>query len=129
MMGFETLVEAGYRPEIAYFECLHELKLIVDLLYEGGMEKMHSFVSETCKYGDLVSGPRIINSETRERMREVLKDIQSANFARDWILENQAGRPRYNALMRADLEHQIEVVGKDLRSRMSWLQNKQAADA
>jgi ketol-acid reductoisomerase len=93
------------------------------------MEKMHSFVSETCKYGDLVSGPRIINSETRERMREVLKDIQSANFARDWILENQAGRPRYNALMRADLEHQIEVVGKDLRSRMSWLQNKQAADA
>ncbi len=129
MMGFETLVEAGYRPEIAYFECLHELKLIVDLLYEGGMEKMHSFVSETCKYGDLVSGPRIINEETRGRMREVLKDIQSANFARDWILENQAGRPRYNALMRRDLEHQIETVGKDLRSRMTWLQNKQSAEA
>ena len=110
-MGFETLVNAGYRPEIAYFECLHELKLIVDLLYEGGMEKMHSFVSETCKYGDLVSGPRIINEETRARMREVLKDIQSGDFARDWILENQAGRPRYKQrpAMRRDLEHQIET--------------------
>ena len=129
MMGFETLVEAGYRPEIAYFECLHELKLIVDLLYEGGFAKMHSFVSETCKYGDLVSGPRIINSETRERMRAVLKDIQSATFAREWILENQAGRPRYNALMNADLNHQIEKVGADLRSRMTWLQNKQNVDA
>ncbi|MGA9659847.1 MAG: ketol-acid reductoisomerase [Asticcacaulis sp.] len=127
MMGFETLVNAGYRPEIAYFECLHELKLIVDLLYEGGFAKMHSFVSETCKYGDLVSGPRIINEETRERMEEVLNDIQSGDFARDWILENMAGRPRYNALMRQDLEHQIEVVGKDLRGRMSWLQNKQEA--
>ncbi|ESQ84921.1 MULTISPECIES: ketol-acid reductoisomerase [unclassified Asticcacaulis] len=129
LMGFETLVEAGYRPEIAYFECLHELKLIVDLLYEGGFAKMHSFVSETCKYGDLVSGPRIINAETRERMRDVLKDIQSANFARDWILENQAGRPRYNALMNADLNHPIEKVGKDLRGRMSWLQNKANVDA
>src|SRR5690606_1656496 len=99
LLGFETLVDAGYRPEIAYFEVLHELKLIVDLLYEGGFEKMHSFVSETCKYGDLVSGPRIINEETRARMEEVLNDIQSGNFARDWILENQAGRPRYNALM------------------------------
>ncbi|ESQ88475.1 ketol-acid reductoisomerase [Asticcacaulis sp. AC460] len=129
LMGFETLVEAGYRPEIAYFECLHELKLIVDLLYEGGFEKMHSFVSETCKYGDLVSGPRIINEETRERMREVLNDIQSGDFARDWILENMAGRPRYNALMRQDLDHQIEHVGKDLRSRMSWLQSKQQVEA
>ncbi len=129
MMGFETLVEAGYRPEIAYFECLHELKLIVDLLYEGGFAKMHSFVSETCKYGDLVSGPRIINEETRERMRAVLKDIQTANFARDWILENQAGRPRYNALMKADLDHQIEKVGADLRGRMSWLNNKQNVEA
>jgi ketol-acid reductoisomerase len=129
MMGFETLVEAGYRPEIAYFECLHELKLIVDLLYEGGFAKMHNFVSETCKYGDLVSGPRIINEETRERMRAVLKDIQTANFARDWILENQAGRPRYNSLMNADLNHQIEKVGADLRSRMTWLQNKQSVDA
>lgn len=121
LQGFETLVEAGYRPEIAYFECLHELKLIVDLLYEGGFEKMHSFVSETCKYGDLISGPRIINEETRERMREVLNDIQSGDFARDWILENMAGRPRYNALMRQDLNHPIEVTGKALRARMSWL--------
>jgi len=128
-MGFETLVEAGYRPEIAYFEVLHELKLIVDLLYEGGFAKMHSFVSETCKYGDLVSGPRIINSETRERMREVLKDIQDATFAREWILENQAGRPRYNSLMNTDLNHPIEKVGKDLRGRMSWLQNKANVDA
>ncbi len=128
-MGFETLVNAGYRPEIAYFEVLHELKLIVDLLYEGGFAKMHSFVSETCKYGDLVSGPRIINEETRERMEEVLADIQSGDFARDWILENMAGRPRYNALMKQDLEHPIEVVGKDLRSRMSWLQNKANVDA
>jgi ketol-acid reductoisomerase len=124
LMGFETLVDAGYRPEIAYFECLHELKLIVDLLYEGGLEKMHSFVSETCKYGDLVSGPRIINDETRERMAEVLNDIQSGDFARDWILENMAGRPRYNALMRQDLEHPIEETGRALRSRMSWLNNK-----
>ena len=129
LMGFETLVAAGYRPEIAYFECLHELKLIVDLLYEGGFAKMHSFVSETCKYGDLISGPRIINEETRARMEEVLNDIQSGDFARDWILENMAGRPRYNALMRQDLEHEIEVVGKDLRSRMSWLQNKQNVEA
>lgn len=129
LMGFETLVNAGYRPEIAYFEVLHELKLIVDLLYEGGFAKMHSFVSETCKYGDLVSGPRIINEETRERMEEVLADIQSGDFARDWILENMAGRPRYNALMRQDLEHPIEVVGKDLRSRMSWLQNKANVEA
>jgi ketol-acid reductoisomerase len=121
LQGFETLVEAGYRPEIAYFECLHELKLIVDLLYEGGLAKMHSFISDTAKYGDLVSGPRVINEETRERMREVLNDIQSGDFARDWILENMAGRPRYNALMRQDLEHPIEVVGKDLRARMSWL--------
>ncbi|WKL58045.1 ketol-acid reductoisomerase [Asticcacaulis sp. ZE23SCel15] len=124
MMGFETLVDAGYRPEIAYFEVLHELKLIVDLLYEGGFAKMHSFVSETCKYGDLVSGPRIINEETRERMQEVLNDIQSGDFARDWILENMAGRPRYNALMRQDLDHPIEHTGRDLRSRMSWLQEK-----
>jgi ketol-acid reductoisomerase len=124
LMGFETLVNAGYRPEIAYFECLHELKLIVDLLYEGGFAKMHSFVSETCKYGDLISGPRIINEETRERMEDVLNDIQSGDFARDWILENMAGRPRYNALMRQDLEHQIEVVGKDLRGRMAWLNQK-----
>lgn len=119
--GYETLVEAGYKPEIAYYECLHELKLIVDLLYEGGIAKMHDFISETAKYGDLVSGPRVINTETKARMREVLKDIQSGAFARDWILENQAGKPRYAQLLAADLNHPIEKTGADLRARMSWL--------
>lgn len=119
--GYETLVEAGYQPEIAYYECLHELKLIVDLLYEGGIAKMHSFISETAKYGDLVSGPRVINAETKARMKEVLKDIQLGNFARDWILENQAGKPRYEQLLHADLNHPIEQTGRDLRARMSWL--------
>jgi ketol-acid reductoisomerase len=121
--GFETLVEAGYQPEIAYFECLHELKLIVDLMYEGGISKMRHFISETAKYGDVVSGPRVINQETRARMREVLSDIQSGVFAREWILENQAGRPRYNALLKQGAEHQVETVGADLRSRMAWLNN------
>jgi ketol-acid reductoisomerase len=120
--GFETLVEAGYQPEVAYFECMHELKLIVDLLYEGGLAKMHEFISETAIYGDLVSGPRIINDETRARMREVLGDIQSGEFARNWILENQAGKPRYNALMEKDLNHPIEKVGARLRADMAWLQ-------
>lgn len=119
--GYETLVEAGYQPEIAYYECLHELKLIVDLLYEGGIAKMHDFISETAKYGDLLSGPRVINAETKQRMREVLKDIQTGNFARDWILENQAGKPRYQQLLAADLNHPIEKTGRELRARMSWL--------
>ncbi len=129
--GYETLVEAGYKPEVAYFECLHELKLIVDLMYEGGLAKMHEFVSETAKYGDLVSGPRVINDETRARMREVLRDIQTGAFARDWIVENQAGKPRYNALLREDLEQPIEKTGQRLRERMAWLQpgaNAQAAE-
>lgn len=119
--GYETLVEAGYQPEIAYYECLHELKLIVDLLYEGGIAKMHEFISETAKYGDLVSGPRVINAETKARMKEVLGDIQSGAFARDWILENQAGKPRYGRLLEADLNHPIEKTGAALRARMSWL--------
>ncbi len=121
LKGYETLVEAGYKPEVAYYECLHELKLIVDLLYEGGLAKMHEFISETAIYGDLTSGPRVINDETKERMREVLTDIQSGNFARDWILENQAGKPRYAQMLEADLEHPIEKTGKDLRAMMSWL--------
>ena len=121
LAGFETLTEAGYRPEIAYYECLHELKLIVDLLYEGGIAKMHEFISETAKYGDLVSGPRVVNDETRARMREVLTDIQSGAFARDWILENQAGKPRYQQLLEKDLAHPIEETGKALRDRMAWL--------
>ena len=121
MAGYETLVDAGYKPEVAYYECLHELKLIVDLLYEGGVAKMHQFISETAKYGDLVSGPRVINDETRARMREVLGDIQSGAFARDWILENQAGKPRYSQLLEKDLSHPIERTGADLRARMAWL--------
>ncbi len=121
LAGFETLVEAGYQPEVAYFECLHELKLIVDLLHEGGLAKMHEFVSETAKYGDLVSGPRVVNGETREQMRGILKDIQDGTFAREWILENQAGLPRYNALLQDDLNHPIEEVGRRLRERMPWL--------
>lgn len=127
--GFETLVEAGYQPEVAYFECLHELKLIVDLLHEGGMAKMYEFISDTAAYGDLTRGPRIIDSAARERMREVLGEIQSGQFARDWILENQAGLPQHRALMRQRTEHEIERVGKALRGRMSWLQPKsQPAD-
>ncbi len=119
--GFETLVEAGYQPEVAYFECLHELKLIVDLLHEGGIARMAEFISDTAYYGDLVSGPRVVDDHAVNKMRAVLKDIQDGTFARDWILENQAGAPRYNALRRQDLEHPIEEVGRKLRARMSWL--------
>ena len=119
--GFETLTEAGYQPEVAYFECLHELKLIVDLLQEGGLAKMHDFISETAKYGDFVSGPRVVDESTRQRMREVLEDIQNGNFARDWILENQAGLPRYKAMLKKDLTHPIEATGAALRARMAWL--------
>jgi ketol-acid reductoisomerase len=122
LAGYETLTEAGYQPEVAYFECLHELKLIVDLLYEGGLAKMHEFISETAIYGDLRSGPRVINSETKARMREVLGDIQDGTFARDWITENQAGKPQYSALLRKDLEHPIETIGAELRAEMPWLQ-------
>jgi ketol-acid reductoisomerase len=119
--GFETLVEAGYQPEVAYFECLHELKLIVDLLHEGGLARMYEFVSETAIYGDLVSGPRVVDEGAKQRMREVLNDIQDGSFARDWILENQAGQPRYKALMKRDCEHPIEQVGQRLRAKMPWL--------
>lgn len=121
MAGYQTLVDAGYQPEVAYFECMHELKLIVDLFYEGGVSKMHDFISETAKYGAVVSGPRIITEDTRARMRAVLADIQSGNFARDWILENQAGKPRYNAMLNADRNHPIERTGAALRERMAWL--------
>ncbi|MEX0644568.1 MAG: ketol-acid reductoisomerase [Parvularculaceae bacterium] len=121
LAGYETLVDAGYRPEIAYYECLHELKLIVDLLYEGGLAKMHEFVSETAKYGDLVSGPRVVDAETRARMRDILKEIQTGAFARDWILENQTGKVRYQKLLDADLAHPIEETGRKLRERMAWL--------
>jgi ketol-acid reductoisomerase len=121
MGGFSTLVEAGYQPEIAYFECLHELKLIVDLFYEGGITKMNEFISETAKWGSVVSGPRVINGETRERMKEILTEIQNGTFAREWIAENEAGKGAYDALVKADGEHPIEVVGAGLRERMAWL--------
>ncbi len=120
--GFDTLVEAGYQPEIAYFECLNELKLIVDLIYEGGISYMRYSVSDTAEYGDLTRGRRIVNEDTRKEMRRILEEVVRGEFAREWILENQAGRPVYNALKRRDAEHLIEKVGKELRSMMSWLQ-------
>jgi ketol-acid reductoisomerase len=120
--GFETLVEAGYQPEIAYYEVMHELKLIVDLFYEGGITRMLQFVSETAQYGDYVSGPRIIDADTKERMKAVLKDIQDGTFARNWTEEYKAGLPNYKRFKQADLDHPIEQVGAKLRARMPWLQ-------
>jgi len=120
--GFETLVEAGYQPEVAYYECLHELKLIVDLLHEGGLAKMHKYISETAKYGDLVSGPRVVNKATKKEMKAILTDIQQGKFARAWIKENKTGRKKYNKMMKADLTHPIEKVGAKLRARMPWLE-------
>lgn len=119
--GFETLVEAGYQPEVAYFECLHELKLIVDLIQSRGIAGMREVISNTAEYGDLTVGPKIIDEHVRKNMKEVLARIQSGEFAREWILENQAGRPVFNALRKKDKEHLIEQVGKKLRSMMSWL--------
>ena len=128
VQGFETLVEAGYQPEVAYFECMHELKLIVDLLHEGGLAKMHQFVSDTAKYGDLSRGPRIVDEHTRERMREVLAEIRDGRFAREWRAEYEAGMPRYAEWLAKDLNHPIEKVGRELRARMSWLRaDRQAA--
>ncbi len=122
--GFDTLVEAGYQPEIAYFECLHELKLIVDLMYEGGISYMRYSVSDTAEYGDLTRGKRIITQDTREEMKRILKEVQSGQFAKEWILENQANRPIFNALRREESKHLIEEVGKRLRSMMGWLKEK-----
>ena len=119
--GFDTLVEAGYQPEIAYFECLHELKLIVDLMWEKGIAGMRYSISDTAEYGDLTRGPRIIDENVRDTMRELLAEIQSGEFAREWILENQANRPVFNALQRQGKEHLIETVGKELRGMMSWI--------
>jgi len=124
--GFETLVEAGYQPEVAYYECLHELKLIVDLLHEGGLAKMHQFISETAKYGDLTRGPRIVNDRVKNEMRRVLKEVQSGKFARQWIKENAEGRPNYRKLLAADIDRQIEKVGASLRARMPWLNERRA---
>jgi ketol-acid reductoisomerase len=121
--GFETLVKAGYQPEVAYYECMHELKLIVDLLHEGGLKKMYEFISDTAAYGDLVSGPRVVDEHAREKMQEILDDIRDGTFARKWIAENKAGQPEFKRMMDEDLKHPIEVVGADLRSRMDWLEN------
>jgi ketol-acid reductoisomerase len=122
--GFETLVAAGYQPEIAYFECFHELKLIVDLMYNGGLTHMRKSVSDTAEYGDYTRGPRVIDELTKEEMRQILAEIQDGSFAKEWILENQAGRPVYKALKRMDEEHPIELVGRELRAMMPWLKGK-----
>lgn len=122
--GFDTLVAAGYQPEIAYFECLHELKLIVDLFYQGGLSYMRYSVSDTAEYGDYTRGKRIITEETRKEMVRILKEIQSGEFAREWILENKANRPVFNALRRQEAAHPIEEVGKKLRAMMGWLHRK-----
>ena len=119
--GFETLIEAGYQPEIAYFEVCHELKLIVDLIYQGGLSYMRNSVSDTAEYGDYTRGPRVIDDLVREEMEQILAEIQDGSFATEWILENQAGRPSFNAMKRMEAEHPIEVVGKKLRNMMPWL--------
>jgi ketol-acid reductoisomerase len=125
-MGFETLIEAGYQPESAYFECLHELKLIVDLMYQGGLNYMRYSISNTAEYGDYTRGPRIVNEQTREEMRKILREIQTGQFAREWILENRANRPVFNATKRLERQHPVEQVGKQLRSLMPWIDAKEA---
>ena len=119
--GFETLIGAGYQPELAYFECLHEVKLIVDLVVEGGLANMRHSISNTAEYGDYTRGPRIITDETRKEMRQILKEIQTGQFAREFVLESQSGNAGFNAIRRREAEHPIEEVGKDLRAMFSWL--------
>ena len=126
--GFETLVEAGYQPEIAYFECLHEMKLIVDMIFEGGFSWMRYSVSDTAKYGDSVAGKRVIDENARWAMKELLSEIQSGEFAKDWILENKAGRPKMKKWVKAERNHLIEEVGKDLRGMMPWMDKKEAPE-
>ena len=124
--AFETLVDAGYEPELAYFECMHELKLIVDLFYQGGLNYMRYSISNTAEFGDYTRGPRIVTDETREEMKKILKEIQSGQFAREWILENRSGQPVFKALRRQDRAHPVEQVGQQLRSMMSWIDSKEA---
>jgi ketol-acid reductoisomerase len=127
--GFETLVEAGYQPESAYFECLHEVKLIVDLMYEQGIAGMRYSISDTAEYGDVSRGPRIINADTKAEMKKILKEIQDGSFAEEWIAESRGGRKRFNEMRAADAKHQIEVVGKELRGMMPWIsQGKQSVE-
>ena len=125
--GFETLVEAGYQPELAYFECLHELKLITDMIWASGIQGMRKRVSDTAKWGDVHCGPRIVDERVKEQMRELLKEIQSGQFAKEWIAEHEAGRPNFNRLMQQDESHQIERVGRELRAMMPWIGNQQQA--
>ncbi|MHC4181734.1 MAG: ketol-acid reductoisomerase [Planctomycetota bacterium] len=122
--GFETLVEAGYQPELAYFECMHELKLIVDLFYQGGLTYMRHSISNTAEFGDVTRGPRIVNEDTKKEMKKILSEIQNGSFAKEWILENKAGRPMFNALVAKDKNHQLEKVGAKLRKLMKWIQAK-----
>ncbi|MGK7946533.1 MAG: ketol-acid reductoisomerase [Microcystaceae cyanobacterium] len=122
--GFETLVDAGYQPELAYFECLHEVKLIVDLIVEGGLAKMRDSISNTAEYGDLTRGPRVVTDDTRQEMKKILREIQTGAFAREFVLENQAGKSGFTAMRRLEAEHSIEEVGKDLRAMFSWLKDK-----
>jgi ketol-acid reductoisomerase len=124
--GFETLVEAGYQPEVAYYECLHELKLIVDLLHEGGLTKMHKFISDTAKYGDLTRGPRVVNDRVKGEMKKILKEVQSGKFARQWIEESASGGKNYSRMLKEDTDRQIEKVGAELRARMPWLNERGA---
>jgi ketol-acid reductoisomerase len=126
--GYETLVEAGYSPEMAYFECLHEVKLIVDLIYEGGIANMRYSISTTAKYGDVTRGPRIVTDKTKAEMKKILKEIQSGHFAKEWVLENQANRPVYNALLKKGEAHPIEEVGSKLRAMMPWLKQGKLVD-
>ena len=126
--GFETLVEAGYQPEMAYFECLHELKLIVDLMYQGGLNYMRYSVSDTAEHGDYTGGPRIVTAETKAEMKRVLEDIQSGRFVRDWMVENAAGQPSFKATRRRGAEHQIEEVGARLRAMMPWITKNKLVD-
>jgi len=128
MAGYETLVEAGYAPEMAYFECVHELKLIVDLIYEGGISTMRYSISNTAQYGDLTRGPRVVSPETKAEMKRILEEIQSGSFAKEWMLENQANRPVFNALTRRGEEHPIEEVGRRLRALMPWMSKGRLVD-
>jgi ketol-acid reductoisomerase len=122
--GFETLVEAGYQPEVAYFECLHELKLIVDLMYEGGLSKMRWSISDTAEYGDYTRGPRIVNADTKAEMRKILDEIRSGEFAREWVAEDDAGRPQFRKYAEEGAAHPIEEVGARLRGLMSWIDRR-----
>ena len=126
--GYETLVDAGYAPEMAYFECIHELKLIIDFIYEGGISNMRYTISNTAQYGDVTRGPRVISPDVKAEMKRVLREIQSGEFAREWLLEARAGKPVFNALTREGSEHQLEAVGRSLRELMPWLAEKKLVD-